>query len=58
MSAQSPEQRIGELREIIARHDELYYRQATPEVADRDYDALKKERADLEEENPLLARMD
>ena len=58
MSAQSPEQRIGELREIIARHDELYYRQATPEVADRDYDALKKELADLEEENPLLAMMD
>ncbi|MDB4385530.1 NAD-dependent DNA ligase LigA, partial [Opitutaceae bacterium] len=58
MSSQSPEQRIGELREIIARHDELYYRQATPEITDRDYDALKKELADLEEENPLLAMMD
>lgn len=58
MSSQSPEQRIGELREIIARHDELYYRQAAPEITDRDYDALKKELADLEEENPLLAMMD
>ncbi|GAB5558909.1 MAG: NAD-dependent DNA ligase LigA [Synoicihabitans sp.] len=58
MSSPSPEQRIRELREIIAGHDELYYRQAAPEVSDRDYDALKKELADLEEENPLLAMMD
>jgi len=58
MSAPNPEQRISELREIIAQHDELYYRQAEPEISDQDYDALKRELADLEAENPLLALMD
>ena len=45
---------MAELRETIAHHDELYYRQAQPEITDRDYDALKQELADLEEQNPLL----
>lgn len=46
---------MAELRANLARHDELYYRQAEPEIADRDYDALKRELADLEEEYPLFA---
>lgn len=58
MSSKSPEQRMAELREIIAHHDELYYRQTQPEITDREYDDLKRELADLEEENPLLAMMD
>ena len=58
MPSLSPEQRMAELRATIAHHDELYYRQAQPEITDRDYDALKRELADLEEENPLLAMMD
>jgi len=58
MSAPNPEQRIPELREIISRHDELYYRQAEPEISDQDYDALKRELAELEAANPLLAMMD
>lgn len=49
------EERIVALRAEVARYDELYYRQAKPEVSDRDYDRLKQELADLEEEYPLFA---
>ncbi|MDP0496776.1 MAG: NAD-dependent DNA ligase LigA [Verrucomicrobiota bacterium JB024] len=47
--------RIQELRETIARHDELYYRQGTLEIEDQEYDALKRELAGLEAEFPELA---
>jgi DNA ligase (NAD+) len=47
--------RIQELRETIARHDELYYRQGTLEIEDQEYDALKRELAALEAEFPELA---
>jgi DNA ligase (NAD+) len=54
-SAQATD-RIEELRKEIARHDELYHRQARPEIADLDYDRLKRELADLEEQFPGAAR--
>jgi len=44
--------RIAALRTELARHDELYYRQARPEIADFDYDRLKRELADLEAAHP------
>jgi DNA ligase (NAD+) len=50
------ERRIAELRESVARHDELYYRKANPEISDRDYDRLKRELADLEAMFPEHAR--
>jgi DNA ligase (NAD+) len=46
---------IAELRGRIARHDELYYRQAKPEVTDTEYDRLKRELADLERRFPAAA---
>ena len=55
MTPEDVEKRMTELRAQVARHDELYYRQAEPEISDRDYDALKRELADLEAEFPLLA---
>ncbi len=58
MTPTDPEQRISELRAQIAHHDELYYRQAEPEITDRDYDALKQELADLEAQYPLFAAAD
>lgn len=58
MAAPEPEQRMTQLREMIAHHDELYYRQAQPEITDQDYDTLKRELSDLEETNPLLALID
>jgi DNA ligase (NAD+) len=51
-------QRIAELRAAVARHDELYYRQTTPEISDFDYDQLKRELAELEKKFPALAATD
>ena len=48
-------QRIATLRAELARHDELYYRQARPELPDYDYDRLKRELADLEAAQPELS---
>jgi len=48
MKATEAGQRIAELRAQVARHDELYYRKAEPEISDFDYDRLKRELADLE----------
>lgn len=47
--------RIAQLRAEVARHDELYYRQAQPQVSDFDYDRLKRELADLEAQFPQFA---
>lgn len=49
------ERRIAKLREQVGRHDELYYRRATPEISDREYDQLKRELADLEAMFPDIA---
>lgn len=45
-------ERIEFLRAELARHDELYYRLARPEISDADYDALKAELAALEQRFP------
>lgn len=56
MSPGEAPQRIAELRTQIARHDELYYRRAQPEITDFDYDTLKKELEALERQYPDAAR--
>ncbi len=50
--------RITWLRAELARHDELYYRQSRQELGDFEYDALKRELADLEKVQPELALED
>src|SRR5262249_35248121 len=40
--------RLAELREAIRHHDYAYYVDARPEVADSEYDALRRELSDLE----------
>lgn len=50
----STPERLRSLREEIRRHDELYYRQASPEISDREYDRLKKELEKLEREDAQL----
>jgi len=46
------------LRAEIARHNRLYYEEASPEIGDREFDALLRELADLEARFPALARAD
>ena len=56
MDSASAQQRIAELRAEVSRHDELYYRQAAAEIADQEYDRLKRKLADLEAKYPDAAR--
>jgi len=58
MSDPSLRKRLAQLRSEIGRHDELYYRAGRSEIADADYDALKRELADLEAVHPALAVAD
>jgi DNA ligase (NAD+) len=50
--------RLAQLRADLARHDELYYRNANPEITDFEYDRLKRELAALEQAHPGLAAPD
>ena len=54
-AAAAPQQQIAELRREIVRHDELYHRQAAPEISDAEYDRLKERLATLEREQPEAA---
>src|SRR2546428_5385722 len=51
-------QRLAELREAIRHHDYTYYVEAKPDVADVEYDALRRELTDLEAEFPELVTPD
>jgi DNA ligase (NAD+) len=55
MTPQEAQKRIAALRNELAHHDELYYRQAKPELGDFEYDILKRELADLEAAHPEFA---
>ena len=54
----APEQRAAELRELLARHNHLYYVLDDPEIGDDAYDALLNELRALEEERPELRTPD
>lgn len=47
--------KVEKLRREIARHDELYYKKARPEISDFEYDVLKQELEALEKAHPELA---
>ena len=53
-----PEQRAEELRELLARHNHLYYVLDDPQVGDDEYDALLDELRLLEKEYPELQTAD
>ncbi len=55
MTPAEAKQRITELHAEVTRHAELYYRQAKPEISDREYDKLERELADLEAQFPQFA---
>jgi DNA ligase (NAD+) len=48
--------KIAALRGEVAFHDERYYKQARPEITDREYDRLKRELAALESKFPDAAK--
>jgi DNA ligase (NAD+) len=50
-----PGARAAELRALIRYHNERYYRDDAPEIADAEYDALVRELQALEAEHPELA---
>lgn len=51
-------ERINALRAQIRHHDVLYYVEARPTIADREYDALLRELQDLEQQHPSLITAD
>ena len=58
MAAKATLRNIEKLRDEIRRHDELYYVDNAPEIADREYDQLLEELQKLEEANPELVTPD
>ncbi|HRW21622.1 MAG TPA: NAD-dependent DNA ligase LigA, partial [Bacteroidales bacterium] len=50
--------RINELSDTIRYHNELYYRDAQPEISDFEYDQLLKELQRLETQYPEFAQTD
>ena len=53
-----PIQRLEALRRLIRRHEELYYVDNAPEIADEEFDGLLHELERLEEEHPDLVTAD
>ncbi|MDD5033920.1 MAG: NAD-dependent DNA ligase LigA [Methylococcaceae bacterium] len=58
LSASEAEAELAELAELIAWHDELYFRQDQPEISDAEYDALRMRNLALETRFPALVRAD
>src|SRR5215813_998931 len=52
------QERVDELRKLIAHHDHLYYALDRPEVSDAEYDALGRELRELEAAHPELVTPD
>jgi len=53
-----PDQRIVQLRELIAQHNQAYFTQDSPLIPDADYDALVRELRELETKHPDLFASD
>ncbi len=53
-----PRQRAAELRDVLARHNRLYYAEDAPQVTDAEYDRLFAELQRIEAEHPELVTPD
>ena len=51
-------ERVSELRDMIRKHDYLYYIRERPEISDAEYDGFMRELRRIEEENPQLVTAD
>lgn len=58
MSPPEAQTRIAELRVQVARHEELYRKQARPEIPDFEFDQLKRTLAELEAQFPQFLTAD
>ncbi len=58
MTPAQAQSRIADLRAQIAHNDALYFKRSQPEISDFEYDALKRELADLEEKFPQFLTKD
>jgi DNA ligase (NAD+) len=58
LSILEAERELARLAKEIARHDELYHRKDAPEIADAEYDALKRRNDAIERRFPLIVRPD
>ena len=50
-----PQERINELRDLLARANKAYYTDADPIMSDQEFDTLLKELEHLEQQNPQYA---
>ena len=58
MGKEGIKNRIEKLKDVIRRHDELYYVRDKPEISDQEYDKLYKNLKDLEGAHPELITAD
>lgn len=58
MDRQAAEKKVRALRDLIRKHDYLYYVLDSPEITDEEYDRLFKELRELEERYPELVTPD
>jgi DNA ligase (NAD+) len=58
MTRETAARRVQELRELIRRHERLYYVLNKPEIGDEEYDRLERELRDLEAAHPDLVTPD
>jgi DNA ligase (NAD+) len=58
LAAEEARDELAWLAEEIARHDQLYYAEAAPEISDAEYDALRRRNAAVEARFPELIRAD
>jgi DNA ligase (NAD+) len=58
VTSATPAERIHALREQIRHHEDRYYLENAPEIADAEFDALMAELAGLERDHPALIRPD
>jgi DNA ligase (NAD+) len=58
LNAKEAAAELKRLAQIIAYHDDLYYRRAAPEISDAAYDALRERNSAIEARFPKLIRKD